>query len=904
MCDSEFEESRTSPKLSHHHHHLHDSLGLVHAGAPGIGGLLGADIPAHELASASLSSISLMAATQEAVADVVASLQELHLLSGEHTPAGETSGNFFATAGSNSGPGSTSSLPRNYFTDVDEGGFWLEAEDMYFAEATCPLALALDWCQSVEKKIDLIRSSSSERCRNNKEAAAPDGAAHSIPTVRSVGRRWTPAVSGASVTNSFASPLRIGARPPEFQLNLVSATATNQDSFASSVPFKSPSPVTRKGGSKNTITHGATTYYSSTDEGRGGNRSDGGHNSGRPDSNLTRGEGSVGLDFGSPQGHLRFGCCVERRDVCTAHDGEASRRKQRNCSKESIVSNLAFIVSSAFSCPIVPLREVFQDTLAAAAMNNDVPAHIMERIDKSNRAIIAGGVGEVQNGEPGVRKPAALPSWRPSAVLLAVSRHVHNAAVGLLYFAPSSPLWTSLAGTAADGCKRRAMDRLAASCSVFGRNGELPNFMGAMSVFPSFLAAHEETLQFLFFADGPLPVPERLMIAVMSAARHRSEYLVRYFGALLTTSAPEDSDAFRWMESGPPPKLAGLQHLIALAAHKPWSITSSTVESLCEAQGWTTQELAHAMSIISTVLSLCSFCGGLFISNDIQADCLLPVALATCSPARASPAPESSSTASAASAAASQQRVVNYSIYTGVDTIQSEPRIGKAAKGAEGAAISETSFSWGNDGAPTLEELYEGYSGRFSAELSEARNAALSVRNAEGRFCRLGDDPVVAWRALRLYLLNILGVVVDEFNYSQINNRLSFGAKRFAQKTVVNPERVLASEIFGWKWDAPAAMATSPSIDSFCSGPTYHLNTTVSTPVSPFVSASSSAVPSCSFDDQLAILKTANIDRAGNTLPELQEELLVLSVSISAMMARRETLLTICMSKMTEYFRR
>ena len=880
MCDSEFEESRTSPK------HGHQQLGggaFDHDGA--------VVIPPCEIASAALASVSLMDATQNAIADTVAGVVELHCGEVGESSDSPSAGNFNRSSGGGaggpgSGPGGVALHHRNYFVDLDEGGFWISPD---LTESTCPVAVALDWCQNVEKKIESVTQKSCSTSSNSNSQQVKPGT--------SVGRKWAPGSVGGAFSVSFSnslSPPRIiqGSEEPFIQHHHHQQQDQQQriaDPFATSIPFKSSSSPMSARRAK-----AGTTSYSSADE-------------------SSAGQQRAAADH--PLGHLRFGCCVDRTN--TSSTGASCRRHA--CS-ETLTANLAFVVSCAFSCPVIPLREVFQDVLGIAAMNDLLPENILRRLERENQVVVsapAAASDSESNHDPAQQQP--LPPWRPSAVLLATSRHIYNSAVGLLYFGPNAALWnlptTAPADHQVQQRKRRAIDRLTTCARIFGRNGELPNFMGAMAIFPGFLTAHEDTMQFLFFGDGPLRIPERLMIGVMCAARHRSEYLVRYFASLLVTatatSGGEDYIISQgWLEHGPPEKLAALQPLIALAAHKPWTITAEAIETLTERKGWSMQELAHAMSITSTVLSLCSFCGGVLVSNDVQTDCLLPAFLLTSplkgSPVRStvSPGPEGEPESTNGS---SSCKAPSYSIYVGNDTIQSESRIGKAAKGSEGAAISESSFSWANDGAPTLEELYEGFSTRFNTELAEARNLPLSVKNPEGRFCRPGDDPMVAWRALRLYILNILGIVVDEFNYAEINKRLSYGAKRFAQKTVVNPERLLPSEIFSWKFDAPQAstssVSSSPLVDNYAS---YHLATTTPSqplPTSPFPPGSSNS-PSASFPDQHQFLRSGGSDRAGNSLAELQEELLVLAVSVSTMMARRETLLTIFMSKVTEYFRR
>lgn len=74
---------------------------------------------------------------------------------------------------------------------------------------------------------------------------------------------------------------------------------------------------------------------------------------------------------------------------------------------------------------------------------------------------------------------------------------------------------------------------------VFTDGGECPTYYLLLSLYPDILRAHHASLHYVLFEDGPLSVDVRLMVAAMAASRHRCEYLVSRFTALLLRYAEE-----------------------------------------------------------------------------------------------------------------------------------------------------------------------------------------------------------------------------------------------------------------------------------------------------------------------------------------------------------------------------
>ncbi|KPA78545.1 hypothetical protein ABB37_06146 [Leptomonas pyrrhocoris] len=74
---------------------------------------------------------------------------------------------------------------------------------------------------------------------------------------------------------------------------------------------------------------------------------------------------------------------------------------------------------------------------------------------------------------------------------------------------------------------------------VFTDGGECPSYYTLLSLYPEVLRAHHASLHYVLFEEGPLSVDVRLMVATMAASRHRCEYLVSRFSALLLRYAEE-----------------------------------------------------------------------------------------------------------------------------------------------------------------------------------------------------------------------------------------------------------------------------------------------------------------------------------------------------------------------------
>lgn len=151
----------------------------------------------------------------------------------------------------------------------------------------------------------------------------------------------------------------------------------------------------------------------------------------------------------------------------------------------------------------------------------------------------------------------------------------------------------------------------------FLQNNRLEHVHQVMGYHPAYLEAFVKTQHFLFREDGPLPFHYRHFIAIMAAARHNSQYLVRLHAQefLLRGGEPE------WLRglSYSPQKLQNLYEVIKILAHRPWLIKKENITKLTQGTDtWSLSEVTQALIICAHIQSLCSFIFGCGITAEID----------------------------------------------------------------------------------------------------------------------------------------------------------------------------------------------------------------------------------------------------------------------------------------------
>lgn len=367
---------------------------------------------------------------------------------------------------------------------------------------------------------------------------------------------------------------------------------------------------------------------------------------------------------------------------------------------------------------------------------------------------------------------------------------------------------------------------------IFLETGELCHYHHLMSTFPTILAAHDRTMRFLLFdPEGPLHVEERLHIAIMSAARHRCEYLVRRFALALMAFAPDRGAAHRFLSEGPGPALRTLQPLIATLAHQPWQLSRVQLETVLRhpETEWSVSRLVHAVSVITTVLSL----SGLTISLSVPTEISTAILPASLMPLRQVPPLRLAERTAGAQSAddlagltgstdASNScwapsnpgtvghhhhslATIDFVKYCGVDTVASQPRI---TRGGGSQSFNEAAFSWEDRAGAMVEQYYPQYADLLTEEIA-AVDAVTRSMDCCGMVVkdRAQFEPSDAWRSLRMYLLNLIGIVADDFPYQSINSILTRGVKTFVQKSFAYPERLCLLDL--GDWSLPVAPSNS-----------------------------------------------------------------------------------------------
>ncbi|RNE98449.1 hypothetical protein TraAM80_08759 [Trypanosoma rangeli] len=324
---------------------------------------------------------------------------------------------------------------------------------------------------------------------------------------------------------------------------------------------------------------------------------------------------------------------------------------------------------------------------------------------------------------------------------------------------------------------------------IFFKMGEVPRYYNVLSIYPDILRAHHATFQFIFFEEGPLPICERLMIALMTASRQKCEYLFSRFAALLLHFAEKQQSsevvADTWLLQGPPPRLQALQRFIGIATHVPWQMMLNDIHGAMNA-GWSIPGLIQASCIVAETLSLCSFVMGLFVPNDIWVSITLPPSLSA-----------ALSSISASGEVPHHQSHVEFTRYTGIDGIVSENRVKGSSNNA--FTLSHGTFNWHEHGGTVMEQYYPGAATLINNEL-DAFSAV--VRNLNRSDC-VGlttpeYSPSNAFWFLRLYVQNIMGFIPDDYPYNSINKVLRRPAKLIAQSCTMRPETLLGSQMRLW----------------------------------------------------------------------------------------------------------
>ncbi|KAG5481037.1 hypothetical protein LSCM1_06713 [Leishmania martiniquensis] len=447
---------------------------------------------------------------------------------------------------------------------------------------------------------------------------------------------------------------------------------------------------------------------------------------------------------------------------------------------------------------------------------------------------------------------------------------------------------------------------------VFTDSGECPSYYRLLALYPEVLRAHHAALHYVLFEDGPLSVDMRLMIAVMAASRHRCEYLVSRFAALLLRYAEEamleddededdygtvdgngvgcgdhpsdlyttstarrhaayrsrdaadayncDEDSYfagqvsyaqqtkqrhgdastsgcfrgqsrqRWITHGPPGRLRAVQQFIALAAHTPWTLGEVEIRNVL-ACGWTIPEVFQLVAVVAQVVPLCGFVMGLFVPAEPWAMTLLPLEVverlghrAVAEDAVTEPSGSggvSSGTMGSIATTGLRRSAAGFSggdergsipggaarpahadVYrqlAGDDNVVSEQRIKGGTTAVNPLTLWRSQFTWNEVGATSMEQYYPGAATLLHEEIECYFDVVRQLTKADCVGLMNPDyEPSYAFRSLQLYVQNLVGFMVEDYSYHDVNKVLRRPAKWFAQVLTMRPETLSRSEVVRW----------------------------------------------------------------------------------------------------------
>ncbi|KAF5225758.1 hypothetical protein ECC02_001074 [Trypanosoma cruzi] len=364
-----------------------------------------------------------------------------------------------------------------------------------------------------------------------------------------------------------------------------------------------------------------------------------------------------------------------------------------------------------------------------------------------------------------------------------------NAERGKAGYASRQTVWDALCRCSLTIPKSVLSERSDLLYRIFFKMGEVPQYYQILSIYPEVLRAHHATFQYIFFEEGPLPICERLMIALMAASRQKCEYLFSRFAALLLHFAEKqpssDVIAENWLLQGPPPKLQALQRFIAIATHVPWQMKLNDIRGAMNA-GWSIPGLIQASCIVAETLSLCSFVMGLFVPNDMWVSITLPSSLSAVL-----------SSCPVLGEVIDHQSCVDFTRYTGIDNIVSENRVKGSSSNV--FTLSCGKFNWHEHGGTLMEQYYPGAATLINNELDAFSAVARKLTHLDCVGLTTPDySPSNAFWFLRLYVQNIMGLMPDDYPYNSINKVLRRPAKLIAQSCTMRPETLSSSQMRLW----------------------------------------------------------------------------------------------------------
>ena len=162
-----------------------------------------------------------------------------------------------------------------------------------------------------------------------------------------------------------------------------------------------------------------------------------------------------------------------------------------------------------------------------------------------------------------------------------------------------------------------AEDKRSVLEECFLAQGRISHLMRVMIIQPQYLTSFDRAITCLLRESGPLPLHWRSYIAIMASEVHSCGYMVSRLG-IEFTDVGGDKEWLRGLKYAPA-KLVQLAELNVVLARRPWLVSADHIATLSQgADAWSSAELTHALVLMATFHSLCSFCLGCGLGPELD----------------------------------------------------------------------------------------------------------------------------------------------------------------------------------------------------------------------------------------------------------------------------------------------
>eukprot|EP01117_Protostelium_nocturnum_P013273 TRINITY_DN4941_c2_g1_i2.p1 TRINITY_DN4941_c2_g1~~TRINITY_DN4941_c2_g1_i2.p1 ORF type:complete len:412 (-),score=122.25 TRINITY_DN4941_c2_g1_i2:199-1434(-) len=153
---------------------------------------------------------------------------------------------------------------------------------------------------------------------------------------------------------------------------------------------------------------------------------------------------------------------------------------------------------------------------------------------------------------------------------------------------------------------------------IFFTSGRVSHLNRVVSLHITYFEKYYETFNFVMREPGlPLPLSWRNYIAIISAARHRSRWLINIQETEFLAN-DGDPDWLLGVEHIPK-KLQALLDVNQILNHQPWLITKEHINQLVKGEdSWSIGEIVHAMIVICTFKAMAGIVFGCGVTNEVD----------------------------------------------------------------------------------------------------------------------------------------------------------------------------------------------------------------------------------------------------------------------------------------------